>query len=343
MEIEIRSVLHYFFLKGRPPASTHAEVTSVYGAGSISYSGVRYWYQQFRDGRTCLETASRTGRPCDNEKVDQIKELLQDMPFASAHAISSLLVMSRKQVTRILKLELGLTKKNARWIPHFLNDEQKAERVRLSISMLKILKSLGPKQRASVVTGDESWFYLQYSYTSKWCTEDETPEDIAKRMQNEEKFMIFVSFNINGLVYLNALPTNSKFNSTYMCNHILEGLNEASHEAIEKITKHSKILHIDNARPHNSRMTKDKIKELGWKRLEHPPYSPDISPCDFFLFGYVKSELKSIKVSSLHDLLKAVEEIITKIDKKVWESVYESWLKRLAAVIECKGDYPVIY
>ena len=343
MEVEIRAVIHYFFLKGRPPSSAHAEITSVYGAGCISYSGVRYWYQQFRQGRTTLETACRTGRPCDEEKIDDIKELLQEMPFASAHTISSLLCMSRKQVTRILKLELGLTKKHSRWVPHFLTDIQKEERVRLSTSMLKLLQSLGPKQRAAIVTGDESWFYLKYSFDSKWCTEDERPEDIAKRLQNEEKFMIFASFNCNGLVYLDALPTNTKFNSTYMCNHILEGLNKASHETVEKITKHSKILHIDNARPHNSKMTNEKIKQLGWKRLAHPPYSPDISPCDFFLFGYLKEELRSMKLTSLHDLLNAIEEIIKKIDIKVWQSVYESWIRRLSAVIECNGDYPIIY
>ena len=75
----------------------------------------------------------------------------------------------------------------------------------------------------------------------------------------------------------------------------------------------------------------------------HPPYSLDISPCDFFLFGYLKAELRSIKLTSLHDLLNAIEEIITKIDIKVWPSVFESWIRRLSAVIECNGDYPIIY
>jgi hypothetical protein len=29
------------------------------------------------------------------------------------------------------------------------------------------------------------------------------------------------------------------------------------------------------------------------KRAPHPPYSPDLAPCDFYLFGYVKDRLSS--------------------------------------------------
>jgi hypothetical protein len=29
--------------------------------------------------------------------------------------------------------------------------------------------------------------------------------------------------------------------------------------------------------------------------LEHPPYSPDLAPCDFFLFPKIKSALKGVR------------------------------------------------
>jgi transposase len=41
--------------------------------------------------------------------------------------------------------------------------------------------------------------------------------------------------------------------------------------------------HHDNARPHTARATKERIQELQWELLEHPPYSPD-----FNLFGLLK-------------------------------------------------------
>jgi histone-lysine N-methyltransferase SETMAR len=53
------------------------------------------------------------------------------------------------------------------------------------------------------------------------------------------------------------------------------------------------ILLQDNARPHTAALTQLKLEQLGWKTLEHPPYSPDLSPCDFHVFGPVKEGLGS--------------------------------------------------
>jgi hypothetical protein len=41
----------------------------------------------------------------------------------------------------------------------------------------------------------------------------------------------------------------------------------------------SHVLHLyDNAKPHISCQTHEKIRELGWMPLIHPPYSPDLTP-----------------------------------------------------------------
>nr|QLJ84876.1 transposase-like protein [Dichotomius schiffleri] len=53
----------------------------------------------------------------------------------------------------------------------------------------------------------------------------------------------------------------------------------------------SVILLHDNARPHTAAATRNKLEALGWETLEHPPYSPDLSPCDFHLFGPLKEAL----------------------------------------------------
>jgi histone-lysine N-methyltransferase SETMAR len=51
------------------------------------------------------------------------------------------------------------------------------------------------------------------------------------------------------------------------------------------------LLHHDNARPHTSRATQERIQELQWALLEHPSYSPHLGPSDFYLFGPLKHHL----------------------------------------------------
>ena len=43
------------------------------------------------------------------------------------------------------------------------------------------------------------------------------------------------------------------------------------------------ILFHDNARPHTVNLVRDKLQRFGWEILQHPPYSPDLSPCDFHI------------------------------------------------------------
>ncbi|KAJ4449206.1 hypothetical protein ANN_00603 [Periplaneta americana] len=52
------------------------------------------------------------------------------------------------------------------------------------------------------------------------------------------------------------------------------------------------ILH-DNARSHTAAAVKDLLRCWQWEILEHPPYSPDMSPCDYDLFAKVKEPLSS--------------------------------------------------
>ena len=47
-------------------------------------------------------------------------------------------------------------------------------------------------------------------------------------------------------------------------------------------------LQQDNARPRTSFQTVEHTATLGWTVLLHPPYSPDLAPSDFHLFGSMK-------------------------------------------------------
>ena len=51
------------------------------------------------------------------------------------------------------------------------------------------------------------------------------------------------------------------------------------------------LIQRDNTRPHTSLRTQEAITKFGWTVLPHPPYSHDLGPSDFHLFGALKDTL----------------------------------------------------
>ena len=70
----------------------------------------------------------------------------------------------KSTVHRILTNELNYVPVHLRWVPHFLNFEQKVARVELSKSLLRTLQKAQHQNFSFFFTGDESWFYLSTSH-----------------------------------------------------------------------------------------------------------------------------------------------------------------------------------
>jgi hypothetical protein len=61
----------------------------------------------------------------------------------------------------------------------------------------------------------------------------------------------------------------------------------------------------------------------------HPPYSPDLAPSDFFLFGHIKECLKGMVFPSYDELLDAIGEVVTGIDSETLTALAEHWMEGL--------------
>jgi hypothetical protein len=54
----------------------------------------------------------------------------------------------------------------------------------------------------------------------------------------------------------------------------------------------------------------------------------DLSPSDFFLFGYVNEHLKGMVFPSYEELLVAIGEVVTGIESETLTAVFEHWMER---------------
>jgi len=60
-----------------------------------------------------------------------------------------------------------------------------------------------------------------------------------------------------------------------------------------------------NAMPHTTLKTLEHIANLGWTVLPYPPYSPDLAPSDFHLFGPMKDGLREQHFPSNDSIVRA--------------------------------------
>ena len=68
------------------------------------------------------------------------------------------------------------------------------------------------------------------------------------------------------------------------------------------------LLQHDNARPHTARSAVATIQDLSFECLPHPPYSPDLAPSDFHVFGPLKEAMGSKSFRSDEEVQQAVHE-----------------------------------
>ena len=150
--------------------------------------------------------------------------------------------------------------------------------------------------------------------------------------------MITFFWNPNGFLVVEALDDNMVFNADYFRDEILEQINFKSSGDRETLGR-SLILHYDNARPHISKKVTEYLDQNDIIRAPQPPYSPDIAPSDFFLFGYMKEKLKGCRFSSKEALLSAIISILEEIPEQKLKEVFIEWERRLEQVIASNGNY----
>jgi len=70
-----------------------------------------------------------------------------------------------------------------------------------------------------------------------------------------------------------------------------------------------------------------------------PPRSPDLTPCDYFLWGHVKDKVYSERPNNIAELKDKIREAVTSIDEDTLRKVFENMKNRLAFVVRQKGAH----
>ena len=73
--------------------------------------------------------------------------------------------------------------------------------------------------------------------------------------------------------------------------------------------------------------------------IDHPPYSPDLSPCDYFLFPKLKTAIKGAFYDNVSTIQAAVTQVLKNVPKTDFKKSMDKLVDRSKRCIELNGSY----
>lgn len=331
---EIRSIIKFLWQQGKARTEILSEINQTIGDCAVSKTNVCKWVKRFENKEFDTKTGKRSGRPKKDNLIPQVEHIITSDPFVSSRAIAASLSVHKNTISRILKVDLGMKKVSLHWIPHELSDLQKRQRVEMSHEMLQVLTTV--RYHSTILTGDETFLYWKNPRNSMWQEAGLPPPSRERKTIGSKKLMVCVIWTTSGMKSITKLPRGASFNQEFFQNVVLADL----FKTIEKerpVKKSSEMkIHIDNARPH---LVDAFLQDNGLTRLQHPPYSPDLAPSDFFLFGFLKMQMEGKNFESDEELFDAASNVLRCIPNTTLRDVYHEWIQRLKRCIEMNGEY----
>ncbi len=126
-----------------------------------------------------------------------------------------------------------------------------------------------------------------------------------------------------GVLLVEFLPRGETVDTDYYCgilNLLKERIRKKRPGMWQRDESGDRVfwLHHDNATPHTSVPTLALIGESGINLVPHLPYSPDLAPCDFAIFPYLKSQLTGQHFANIEEVQQRVWNIMHNADPTVF-------------------------
>ncbi len=328
-----------FTLKG-----TKEAIKKVFGVVALSDKQIGVWYRQFQSGRTTIVDLERKPKPRVSRSpanIAAVKDCVDHDRRATLYIISKETGIPRSSVFSIVKKDLQLVKKCAKYVPRLLTPAHMAKQHNNSEYLLRLFRNF-PKVMERTVTMDESWVYmynpLRKEESREWLHKEDPRPIKAQRARATGKVLIITFFDTSGLIYYEFYhKTIKKGDFIQICGRFLDAFETRRPRGR---FRGCLFLHMDNAQPHTAGDSMNFLRSHQVQVLPHAPYSPDLAPNNFWFYGRLKGDLRGVRFPDIPTLKDAVRDQIGNITSMEYcQCIMKTWVKRLISCITANGGY----
>ena len=308
---------------------------------------IRRWVSNFWQTSSALYRR-RSGRPrtrTAEENVTAVADSIEQSPRRSLRKHAFALHMSATSVHRILHRSLHMHPYKIMVVQE-LSESDYETRTNLSRD---IFQSIPPTSVA--ICSDEAHFHLSGTVNKQnfryWSQNN--PRELHQRPLHSPKVTVWCamgSFGVWGPYFFEEGGATVTVTSDRYCEMLERFLRPKVAQLLADHEPDGVWFQQDGAKSHTSRRSLEILQDMfpshvisrrgdiGW-----PPRSPDLNPCDFFLWGYVKSKVYEHCPSTLEHLKAAITEEIDAIPQNMLERVMINFRERLQNCIDIGGRH----
>ncbi|UYV69042.1 DAAM2 [Cordylochernes scorpioides] len=288
-------------------------LTVAYGEATLDRSNVYRWYKMFSEGREDVNDEERAGRPSTSttdEKINEVEKMILANRRITVREVAEDLNISIDSCHSIFINDLGMRRVAAKFVPKLLNCDQAQHRMEIANEMLDSVRD-DPNLLQRVITGDEAWVYgydvETKAQSSQWKLPHEPRPKKARQVRSNVKVLLTVFFDCRGVVHHEFSPQGRTVNKEYYLQ-AMRNLREAIRQKRPDLWKNKNwLLHHDNAPAHTSLLVREFLAKNNTLMMPQQPYSPDLAPCDFFLFPKLKRPMKGRLSNVFHFVFSMLE------------------------------------
>jgi len=135
----------------------------------------------------------------------------------------------------------------------------------------------------------------------QWKTQNSPWLEKVRMSRSQIKTMLVCFFDHKGIVPYEFIAQGQTVNQQCYFE-VLMRLRECVRRKRPRLWPHKWILHHDNAPAHDALRVCEFLAKNSITNKDHPPYSSDLGPCDFWIFTKLKNALKGQRFADLSDI-----------------------------------------
>ena len=152
---------------------------------------------------------------------------------------------------------------------------------------------------------DGSWIYCYDPETkrqsSQWKHAGSPRPKKARQSKSTHKLLMIHFFDSTGMIYMPWVPYGQTVNKEYYVEVLREFRKRLRRKRPPLFKSGHWHFHQDNAPVYNSILVTDHLTKMGINTVPHCPYSPNLAPCDFWLF----SKLRGCRYETIEEMKEA--------------------------------------